>query len=171
MKTLIRVPALLLLLLCAAPFATQAQEEEEMPALTNERLQEIKAQKTAYLTTKLGLTTDEAQRFWPIYNEFDEAREKLRKEMRDLHRSGKEGGGLDEAKAKQLLSKGLDLRSRELELERTYSDRFVKSIGAVKTVQLVKAERDFNKEVLRRYRERMEERRGGQKGPPPGSPR
>lgn len=169
MNTIFRLP-ILLLLMCTATFAAQAQEDD-MPALSGERLKEIKAQKTAYLTTKLGLTTEEAQRFWPIYNEYDDAREKLRKEMRDLHKSGKEEGGLTEATAKVMLTKGLDIRTRELELERTYSERFSKSIGALKTVQLVKAERDFNKEVLRRFRDRMEERRDGRPGPPPGGRR
>lgn len=170
MKTLLRFPVLLLLL-CAAPFAAQAQQEEDMPQLSQDRMNEIKAQKTAYLTTKLGLTTDEAQRFWPIYNEYDDAREKLRREMRELHKSGKEEGGLTEATAKTMLAKGLDIRTRELELERTYSDRFTKSIGALKTLQLVKAERDFNKEVLRRFRDRMEERRDGRPGAPQGGRR
>lgn len=169
MNTIFRLP-ILLLLMCTATFAAQAQEDD-MPALSGERLKEIKAQKTAYLTTKLGLTTEEAQRFWPVYNEYDDAREKLRKEMRDLHKSGKEEGGLTEATAKVMLTKGLDIRTRELELERTYSERFSKSIGALKTVQLVKAERDFNKEVLRRFRDRMEERRDGRPGPPPGGRR
>lgn len=169
MNTIFRLP-ILLLLMCTATFAAQAQEDD-MPALSGERLKEIKAQKTAYLTTKLGLTTEEAQRFWPIYNEYDDTREKLRKEMRELHKSGKEEGGLTEATAKVMLTKGLDIRTRELELERTYSERFSKSIGALKTVQLVKAERDFNKEVLRRFRDRMEERRDGSPGPPPGGRR
>ena len=149
MNTIFRLP-ILLLLMCTATFAAQAQEDD-MPALSGERLKEIKAQKTAYLTTKLGLTTEEAQRFWPIYNEYDDTREKLRKEMRELHKSGKEEGGLTEATAKVMLTKGLDIRTRELELERTYSERFSKSIGALKTVQLVKAERDFNKEVSVSY--------------------
>lgn len=169
MKTLLRFP-ILVLLLCVVPFAAQAQEDE-MPPLGQDRMNEIKAQKTAYLTTKLGLTTDEAQRFWPIYNEYDDTREKLRKEMRELHKSGKEEGGLTEATAKTMLAKGLDIRTRELELERTYSDRFTKSIGALKTLQLIKAERDFNKEVLRRFRDRMEERRDGRPGAPPGGRR
>lgn len=166
MKTLLRTAVLSLLTLVAS--ASLAQDDE-IPGLTPERMKEIKAQKTAYLTTKLGLTTEEAQRFWPIYNEYDEARTKLRKELRDLHKSARDSeGGMDEAKAREVLNKGLDVRAREVELERTYNDRFVKSIGAVKTLQLVKAERDFNREVLKRYRERMEERRDGQPGAPPG---
>lgn len=169
MKTLLRIATLSLLV--SGTLAASAQDDD-MPGLTPERMKEVRAQKTAYLTTKLGLTTEEAQRFWPIYNEYDAGREKLRKEMRELHKDARSNeGGPDEAQARELLSKGLDVRSRELDLERTYSDRFVKSIGAVKTLQLVKAERDFNKEVLRRFRERMEERREGRPGPPPGGRR
>ncbi len=166
MKTLLRTPALLLVLLLAAPHTVRAQEDD-MPPPSEERMKEIKAQKTAYLTTKLGLTSEEAQRFWPIYNEYDESREKLRREMRELHKSGKDQSALTEASAKAMLAKGLDIRTRELELERTYSERFTKSVGALKTLHLIKAERDFNKEVLRRFRDRMEERRDG---PPRGAP-
>ncbi|MBK8497962.1 MAG: hypothetical protein IPL52_03885 [Flavobacteriales bacterium] len=167
MRTLTRIATFLFL----AFFACIANaQEDDMPGLAPERMQEIKAQKSAYITTKLGLTSDEAQRFWPVYNEYDEAREKQRREMRELHKGARDGE-LDDAKAKETLNKGLDIRARELELERTYNDRFIKSIGAVKTLQLVKAERDFNREVLRRFRERMEERRDGRPGPPPGGRR
>ncbi|MFN6116274.1 MAG: hypothetical protein ACK46C_10375, partial [Flavobacteriales bacterium] len=116
----------------------------------------------------LGLTSEEAQRFWPVYNEFDEARDKLRKEMRDLMKgSRKEGTKPTEAEAEAMLTKGLQLRQRDLDLERTYKDRFVKVLGAVRTAELHKAERDFQREVLRRYRERQGDDR---RGPPPGRP-
>lgn len=142
-------------------------QPDDMPPLSEERLQEVKAQRTAYLTTKLGLTPDEAQRFWPVYNEFDSEREKLRKELRENIRTvRKDGGALKESDANEILSKGLTLRQEELDLERTYTDRFVKAIGAVKVVELHKAERDFNREVLKRLRERMEERREGRPGSP-----
>jgi hypothetical protein len=161
-----------LALLTAALFACPAQlhaQEDDMPPLSEERIKEIKAQRTAYLTTKLGLTSEEAQRFWPVYNEFDEAREKLRREMREVMRTGRSSGeAMTEAAAEQLLAKGLSIRERELALERTYKDRFVKAIGAVRTLELHKAERDFQREVLRRYKERMERRGGDRPGPPPG---
>jgi hypothetical protein len=163
-----------LALLMAALFTSPVQlcaQEDDMPPLSEERIKEIKAQRTAYLTTKLGLTSEEAQRFWPVYNEFDEAREKLRREMREVMRTGRSSGeAMTEATAEQLLARGLSIRERELALERTYKDRFVKVIGAVKTLELRKAERDFQREVLRRYRERMEGRGGDRSGPPPGRP-
>ncbi len=58
-------------------------------------------------------------------------------------------------------------RQKELDLEKTYTERFKKAIGAVKTVQLRKAEHDFNREVLRKFRDRMEDRRG-KEGPQRG---
>lgn len=162
MKTL---NSFLLAALLALTGTSSLAQMDDMPPLTPERMKEIKAQKTAYLTTKLDLTSEEAQRFWPIYNEFDEAREKLRREMRDLHKSVRDQE-LTDARAREVITKSMDVRGRELDLEKSYNDRFIKSIGAVKTVQLVRAEHDFQREVIRRFKERMEERRGDRPGPP-----
>lgn len=155
-----------LALLCFAALlvlAASAQEPGPPPPLSPERLQEMKAQRTAYITTKLGLTPDEAQRFWPVYNEYDEARERLRREVHDMHRNAKDKeGGMSEAEAKQILAKVRSNRQQELDLEARYTDRFVKLIGAVRTVELHGAERDFQREVLRRFKQ--EDRHG----PPPG---
>lgn len=146
-------------------------QEEDLPPLSAERMKEVKAQKSAYITSKLSLTPDEAQKFWPIYNEMDEKQDAIRKELRELHRSQKKDGvEMTEAEATQLIDKALASRQKELDLEKSYAERFKKSIGAVKTVQLKKAERDFHREVLKKFRERMEERRdGGGRGNGDGS--
>lgn len=169
MRTLIHRTLLGLMLLMGTTLLHA--QEDDMPPPSDERMKEIKAQKSAYLTSKLSLTPEQAQHFWPIYNQFDEERETIRRSMRDLMKGAhKEGATMTEAQASDLLEKGLAARQRELDLEKLYSERFKKSIGAIKTVELHKAERDFNKEVLRRFRERMEERRGGggQGGQHPG---
>ena len=141
-------------------------QEGDMPPPTPERLKESKAQKSAFITTKLALTPEEAQQFWPIYNEYDDKQDALRKEMRELLKGAREDQAMTEAEASQLLEKGLQHRQKEIDLEKSYQERFKKSIGAVKTVRLRKAEHDFNREVLRKFRDRMENRRGGD-GPPP----
>lgn len=140
--------------------------QPDMPPPTPERLREIKAQKSAFITARLELTPEEAQQFWPIYNEFDDKQDVIRKEMRELFR-GQEGGvELNETEAAQVLDNGLQLRQREIDLERNYLEKFKKAIGARKTMLLRKAEHDFNREVLRKFRDRMDERRHGD-GPPP----
>ena len=44
------------------------------------RKDKVKALKIAYITEELNLTTEEAQRFWPIYNAFDDKQADLRHE-------------------------------------------------------------------------------------------
>lgn len=136
---------------CATTFVSAQDDDHQPPSA--ERLQEIRAQRSAYLTTRLKLSPDEAQRFWPVYNEFDEAREKLRGEMRELMRGRNDAAKpVGEQEASKALDRGLDIRQRELDLERDYKDRFVKLIGAERTLALHRAEREFQKDMLRRYR-------------------
>ena len=157
MKHLLNRTILSLLLLAGVLPAT-AQPNTPPKA---ERLREIQAQKSAYITAQLQLTPEEAQRFWPVYNEFDEKQDALRKEMRSLINDPQGDKEPSESDAAAILEKGLQQRHKEIDLERSYLDRFKQSIGAVKTLRLRKAEHDFNREVLRKFRHR------GEEGPPP----
>ena len=147
--------SLALFILLLPTIGTIAQPDDA-PVLSEERMREVKAQKIAFLTSRLKLTPEEAQVFWPLYNAYDEARESNRKELRKTMRP-KDGAEttLTEQQAQEKLNMGLEVRQRELELERSYKDRFVRTIGAVRTVELVRAEHDFDREVLRRIRERL----------------
>ncbi|MFZ1330999.1 MAG: hypothetical protein WAR83_02355 [Flavobacteriales bacterium] len=155
----------LLFAFCVAIFAPAlAQESDDDQQLPKEKLAELKAQKSAYITTKLELTTEQAQQFWPIYNEYDAKQDAIRKEARELGRDARTSGDkLTETEAAEMIVKHLANRQREVELEKQYAEKFKKSIGSVKTVELRLAEQDFNREVLRRLRERMGSRSGDQK--------
>ncbi len=149
--------------LIAMPLVSLAQEDE-VPAIPQERVQEIKAQRTAFLTQRLDLTPEEAQKFWPVYNQYDKESEAVRKEMREAHKATKKDSDLTDAEASAAIDKELAGRQKELDLRRKYSAEFKKVIGPVKTFKLGKAERDFNKELIKRMRDRMEDRRGGGDG-------
>ncbi|MEP4946352.1 MAG: hypothetical protein ABJU26_02325, partial [Flavobacteriaceae bacterium] len=43
----------------------------------------IKTLKVAYITEKISLTSEEAQSFWPVYNDYEEKKHALRKKERD----------------------------------------------------------------------------------------
>lgn len=49
----------------------------------NNRKNNIEAIQIAYLTRELSLSPDEAQKFWPIYNEYRDELLAVRKEVRD----------------------------------------------------------------------------------------
>ena len=69
MKTKILFP-IIFLLVTSLSFSQGFKEKRE----------KVKALKVAYITEQLELTTDEAQKFWPIYNAFDENQSELRHE-------------------------------------------------------------------------------------------
>ena len=62
-------------LLCA--LRLQAQETK------TDKEQEIKSQKIAFFTDKIGLTPEEAQIFWPIYNSYWDKKNKIIADRKD----------------------------------------------------------------------------------------
>jgi len=145
-----------LLALAAVACAGAAPAQKE-GGLEPDRMQEIRAQKSAYLTRKMELSPEEAQRFWPIYNRFEDELDKARLEhrefMRTMRKNKPKGEALSDAEAGQLLDRELALREKELALRRSYDPQFRKELGNVKTWELQRAERDFHREMLKRKRD------------------
>lgn len=161
MKT-VRTSLLFATLLLLVP-QSHAQDDD-MQQIPEDRMQEIKAQKTAFLTQRLDLSPEEAQKFWPVYNQFDKELEGVRNSMREDHKDVKKDTELTEAEASAAIEKELASRQKELDIRKKYVPEFKKAIGAVKTLRLAKAERDFRRELIKRVRQRVEERRGGAPG-------
>lgn len=119
--------------------------------------EKIQAAKIALITERLGLTPEQAEKFWPLYNEFDQRRRELRQEYT------REKAKLDMATAteeqkKALLDFGLKLKERNLNLERNYSDRMLSIITTDQIIFLRKAEEDFRKMILEQIRQRRMDR-------------
>ncbi len=107
------------------------------------------------------LSPAEAEKFWPVYNQYDKETEANRKEMRAEHKAAKKDTELTEAEASAAIDKELAGRQKELDIRKKYAAEFKKTIGAVKTLKLAKAERDFRKELIKRMRDRMGDRQEG----------
>ena len=149
-------------------FALFAQDGD--PVIPEDKLQEIKAQKVAYLTQKMDLTPEESQKFWPVYNQYDKELEALRKERREAHKAMKDKTDMSEAEASKAIDDELAAQQKELDLRKKYATEFKKNVGAQKTMKLFRAERDFNRELLGRLRDRQQEGKPGGKRPGGGPP-
>lgn len=158
MKTHIK-PALLALFTAFALLAHA--QDDDMPQIPEDRIQEIKAQKSAFITQRLDLSPEEAQKFWPVYNQYDKELDANRKEMRSNHKTLKEDAELTEAEANAAIEKELATRQKELDIRKKYTGEFKKTIGSKKTLELGKAERDFHRELLKRVRGKMDQHREG----------
>lgn len=140
----LRVLAVTALLLAGAP-AARAQDRANRGS---QRLAQLENAKIAFLTTRVSLTQDQAQRFWPLYNEFTARRRELNRNGRLLRRDVTEG--LSDPQLRDNFSRSFSLRQQELDLEKAYFEKFQRVISLRQVAQLYLAERDFTKEVIRR---------------------
>ena len=113
-----------------------------------QRLAQLENAKIAFITTRVSLTQEQAQRFWPLYNEFSGRRRELNRNGRLLRRSLTEG--LTDAQIRDNITQSFALRQQELTLEKEYFEKFQRVISLRQVAQLLTAERDFTKEVIKR---------------------
>ncbi len=118
--------------------------------------EKIKALKVSFITEKLELTSNEASKFWPIYNKFETERYKLYHVKRAEMKKKIDGlGGIDELSEKQaeVFTKDmLALDKSNYDTNVRYQNALKKVISYKKMVKLQMAERDFNRQMIRRYR-------------------
>lgn len=116
----------------------------------------IKAYKTAYITQQLDLSTKEAEKFWPIYNEYDKKLFDLKvREVKKSIQLIKEAGGpdaLNDQEANKVLSKMLATeKEASINREKMYV-KLAKVLTPQKLLKLYHAENNFNRKLLNEYR-------------------
>ena len=98
----------------------------------------IESEKVAYITKELKLTPAEAQKFFPIYNKYNE-------EMWDL-RKAKRGANTPEG-AVSLNSPKRDViafDAKEVEIKKKYRSEFTKVVGQARASAFFQVVEDFN---------------------------
>ena len=127
---------------------------QDQPEGTDPKVQEkIKNLQIAYISDKLNLTPEQAQKFWPVYNEFAARRNELRKEL-IVARKEVKAGPADPEKQEELVKLGLSIRQRELNLENEYSGKLLQVISAQQVLNLRKSERDFQQMIINQLQQR-----------------
>ena len=120
----------------------------------SERHAKIKALKVAFITEKLDLSELEAQKFWPIYNAFDDKSTKIKfQDIRKIRYKLRQGvATMSDEEANELLSQFMKAEY-ELHNERVKLVGKLRSVISAKKIILLKsAEDDFNKRMLERFK-------------------
>ena len=134
-----------------------------LPAQNRPRAERIEAQRVAFITGKLQLTPEEAQNFWPVYNEYRRKRMKIEQEKTNLMRdySARESA-LTDKEAGQIADDYVQLGKKQADLLVEYNGRFKKVLPPKKVLRLYRAEKQFTAYLLRQIRDRQR-----REAPPP----
>ena len=117
--------------------------------------EKIKTLKVAFITERLSLTSEEAQVFWPIYNEHEKNTQRIRrKERLEIQSKLIDMDLLTNAEANQLLDELISLEQEKQDLHIQFIDRISQVISPKKTLLLIKAEEDFKRRLLREMQQR-----------------
>ncbi len=115
--------------------------------------EKVEQLKIAYFTKELNLTSLEAEKFWPIYNEMDKKIKTLRKDRRKTIKELEAGGDtLSVEVVKKNTNSIFDNEIAEITLKKEYYSKIGTAIGYKKATKVYKVERDFNRELLNRLK-------------------
>ena len=145
---MLRLFSLVALLLMLAPTAHAQGGGGFGGGRKGQRLGQLENAKIAFITNRVSLTQEQAQKFWPLYNEFSARRRELNRSGRLLRRDVTDG--MTDQQIRENFNQAFAMRQQELNLEKDYFDKFQKVIALRQVVQLFQAERDFTKEVIKR---------------------
>lgn len=116
---------------------------------------EIQAQKVSYITQKLELTPDEAQVFWPVYNELENKKEILRKGERTLFKKIHLGiDNIPNNELEKISDDMVEYRIKDAQLNKEYHVKFKKILPIKKVLKLYHSEKQFQGMLLKRIKEK-----------------
>jgi len=138
---------LIILLILLVPFYTNAQEK---------RFAKIQALKTAHITEALELSPEQAEKFWPIFNAFDEKMHEYRSTERFqvIEKVKNEGSTLTESEANALIDLQLKLYNDQAENRIQLINELRNVITPQQIIKLKVAEETFRRKILDHYRKR-----------------
>lgn len=115
--------------------------------------EKIKAEKVVFITDKLDLSVEEAQTFWPIYNEFNKKMDILFTEEHKLYRQvKKDKGTLTDEELTEILDGMIEIRVDKSALELEYHEKFKEVLPIKKVGQLYQSDKEFRKQLLKKYK-------------------
>jgi hypothetical protein len=113
----------------------------------------IDKERIPFFTNYLDLTVEEAEKFWPLYNEYLSQKETLFNEMRSINRKLKNSSlSMSETEAEKLNNEYIAIQEKQLELLKKYNKQFKKILPTNKVNKIYFAEREFRKHLLRQLK-------------------
>lgn len=109
----------------------------------------IDALRVSFISSKVTLTNQETQLFWPLYNEYNDKADNLKKSFRQQFIRDMDYNTASDKEAEAYLVAELTLKQKEYELSKEYYEKFKKVVPIKKIALIRRAEEDFKKELIK----------------------
>ena len=110
------------------------------------------SEKIAFLTTEVNITPQEAQVFWPVYNQVNNEKDELMRKVfgcyKELAEAIKDNKSAKETEV--LLDKYLDALEKQREVDNAMPEKYKKVLPVEKVAKLYIAEEKFRRQQINR---------------------
>lgn len=174
----ITTTSLALILLIAATVRLSAQGQGQGQGLGQGAMQgegeKLTAYKIAFFTKNLNLTPAEAEKFWPLYNDFSARKNKLQADRLLLMRyAAQNEANMSEGEIASTADKLTQSFADEASMVVSFNENLKKVLPPAKVIKLYQVENQYKQQLLRELNQRRQgapqpgiRGRGGQAGSP-----
>jgi len=139
--------------ICLILFSLNAVKGQEQT--DNEKLT---AYKIAFFTQRLDLTPAEAEKFWPVYNDYSARKSKLQIDRISMIRHATQNeANMSEAELSETADKLARTFVDEASLIATFSNDLKKALPPAKVIRLYHIENQYKQQLLRELNQRRQE--------------
>jgi hypothetical protein len=137
----------------------------------NPNIDKLNAYKIAFFTKRLNLTSQEAEKFWPVYNDYQNKRNLIQNERQFLNRNINQNElNMSEKEMIEAGDKHVALQVQEAALSQEYHKKFKEVLSPVKIIRLYQAENQYRMQLLNELKDRQSLRNNPQQRGPGRKP-
>lgn len=152
--------AAVLLMMGAVCFAQDKKAEHQQKK--NNYWEQIKAEKVGFITQKLDLSVEEAQAFWPVYNQYQKACGEAGRNLRHATKAlkPKTDETVSDKEMTERVNAYIKAKKESDGVLEVYNKEFLKVLPAEKVAKLYMAEEQFKKIMFDKFAHEKQEHRG-----------
>lgn len=125
----------------------------------NPNLDKLNSYKIAFFTQKLNLTPQEAEKFWPLYNDYQDRKNKIQIERVQMTRIViQNGANMSDKELTELGDKYFSLEIKEADLSKEFYNNMKGVLPPLKIFRFYQAENQYKLVLLNELQERRQVR-------------
>ena len=127
--------------------------------------EKMMSERVAFLTMEMNLTPEEAQVFWPIYNQIHTEKDKAMHDVFSAYKTLEDAvkAGKPEKEISKLLDAYLAAKEKQSEIEKAADEKFRKVLPTEKVARLYLGEEKFRRQHIRKLHGRPDGNHKGQR--------
>ena len=116
--------------------------------------EQIQKEKIAFFTEKIGLTIEEAKKFWPVYNEYWNKKNELIEERKEsMNYYLKHSASMNKKELENIADQYVNYRYKKGQLLKEYHKKFKEILPIEKVMRIYMADYDFKSYLLNKLKD------------------